>query len=157
LAKGKSARAYEAIGKLIADPERSLPFLKKRLQAAAPADAERLGRLIADLDSEAFRKREAASRELSNLGEAAEPALSTVLSRKPSLEMRKRLESLLRELEHKQKRLTMARLRAIQVLECIGTKDAQELLKDLAEGTGGTPGTRDAGAARRRIQARLLN
>jgi WD40 repeat protein len=154
LAKGKSARAYEAIGKLIADPERSLPFLKKRLQAAPPVDAERLGRLIADLDSEEFDKREEASRELSKLGEAADAALRTALSRKPSLEMRKRLENLLRELEQKQKRLTMARLRAIQVLEGIGTKDAQALLKDLVEGTGGVSGMGDAGAALRRIQVR---
>jgi hypothetical protein len=154
LAKGKSARAYEAIGKLVADPERSLPFLKERLQAAPPADAERLGRLTADLDSEEFRKRDTASHELSKLGAAAEPALRTALSRKPSLEMRKRLETLLRELERKQKRLGMARLRAIQVSEGIGTKPAQTVLKDLAEGTGGAPGTRDAGAAMRRIQAR---
>jgi hypothetical protein len=156
-AKCKSARAYEAIGKLVADPERSLPFLKKHLQAASPADAERLGRLIADLDSEEFRKREAASRELSMLGAAAEPALRTAISRKPTLEMRKRLEALLRDLARKQKRLGMAGLRAIQVLECIGTKDAQQGLKDLAEGTGGAPGTRDAGAALQRIQARPPN
>jgi hypothetical protein len=62
--------------------------------------------LIADLDSEEFSKREAASCELAKLGESAEPALRTALSRKPSLEMRKRFESLLHELEYKQKRLT---------------------------------------------------
>ena len=48
-------------------PARSVPFLKERLRPAPGADAKQLARLIADLDADAFEKREAASRELARL------------------------------------------------------------------------------------------
>ncbi len=135
--EGKSARAYRAIGRLIADRGRSLPFLTQRLAVVPPADAGQLHRLIADLDSGAFTKREAASRELSKLGIAAEPAVRAALAKASSLEVRKRLGKLVQEFEQKRERLSLARLRAVQVLEHIGTSDAQRVLKSLAEGPDG--------------------
>jgi hypothetical protein len=153
LAKGQSAGAYEAMGKLIASPGRTVPFLKKRLLVPA-ADGARLRRLIADLDSDEFATREAASLALAKLGRAAGPALRAALRGKPSLEMRRRLDALLRAIEREEDRLALAHVRAVQVLEAIGTKEAQLLLEKLAEGAGGEPAGREGREALQRARPR---
>src|SRR5262249_22032334 len=83
LERGKSGPAYEAMGKMVADPDRSLPFLRRHLEVLRPPDAERLRRLIADLDADAFSRRDTASRELAGLGERAGPALRAALAAEP--------------------------------------------------------------------------
>jgi hypothetical protein len=108
------------------------------------ADAEQLRRIIADLDHENFDKREAASGKLSDLGLAAGPAMRAAVAKEQAPEMRRRLEKLLGELEPKQEKLSVAHRRANQVLESIGTKEAQLLLKSLAEGADFAPHLIDA-------------
>jgi WD40 repeat protein len=149
-AKGKSARAYEAMGRLMANPEIAIPFLKKRLFVPG-VNAERLKRWIADLDSDVFQVRDSASRALARQGRSAGPALLAALAAKPSLEPRLRLTRLLRMVEREEESLFPAYARAIQILEGIGTKEAKKFLKDLAEGTGGVVGIREAHEALRRI------
>jgi WD40 repeat protein len=65
---------------------------------AAPADPERLARLLAGLNSNSFAAREEATRELERLGEAAETALREALKGRPSAEVRRRAEALLAKL-----------------------------------------------------------
>lgn len=55
--------------------------------------------LVTDLDNSEFAVREAATRELEELGETAEPALRKVLADKPSLEVRRRVEPIVKKLE----------------------------------------------------------
>jgi len=45
--------------------------------------------LLAELDSDKFERREAASRQLADLGEEAEPALEEALKAGPSLDKRR--------------------------------------------------------------------
>jgi WD40 repeat protein len=153
LAKGKSARAYEAMGELVANPERSMPFLKQRLLVPR-LDAERLRRLAADLDSDSFATREAASVALAKRGRAAAFALRAALSGKPSLEQRRRARALLRDIEQEEDKLTLMHTRAIQVLEASGTKEAGAILKSLTEGGEGLHAAREARDALQRIAAK---
>lgn len=153
LARGRSATAYEAMGQLRARPEGVVRFLQKRL-LVPPADGARLRRSIADLDSDRFATRETASRALAKLGRAAGPALRTALRGKPSLEVRLRIERLFRTIQREEDRLSPAYIRAIQVLEGIRTKDARQLLKALAEGSGGPHAAREACAALQRLQVK---
>jgi WD40 repeat protein len=158
LEEGKAPKAYEAIGRLIEDSERTLPYLQKQLQTVRPADAAYLERLIAELDSDQFENRESASGELLKLGMIAEPRMRAALAKGPSLEMRKRLLDLLRNVEEKRKELSpeeRSHIRAVQVLERIRTKEAQQLLKSLAEGAEGLPRTRDSWEALQRIQSKF--
>jgi WD40 repeat protein len=151
--EGRSACAYQAMGRLIGNPAQSVPFLKKRLHVAPPADARRLRQLTADLDHPTYARREAASRALAELGMAAAPALRTALAKNPTPEMRWRLERLLAVLQ--QKEASRSYLRAIQALERIGTDDARQLLKILADGTASDLATNtDALEALRRIQTK---
>ncbi len=131
---GKSARAYGAIARLAADPERALPLLRRRLGVRPRPEARRLDALLADLGSDRFARREAASRELAGLGLAAAPALRAALGRPLPLEIRRRVEKLLRAVDDRLRGPEYAR--ALQVLERIGTPDAQALQRYLAEAAG---------------------
>jgi WD40 repeat protein len=157
LERGEAPKAYEAIGRLIMDADRAVPFLARRLRAARPVDAADLGRLIADLDSEEFRRREEASRELARLGVTAEPAMRAALLGKISLEKRRRLAQLLGKLEGTRRKLSpdeLAHVRAVQVLDGVGTAEARRLLARLAGGFADAPRTADAREALRRLRAR---
>lgn len=154
---GNTATAYEAMGRFIADPQHTLPFLRKRLRQIAPVEEKLLHQWIADLDSDSFDKRESASRQLGQLGAVAERTLRKAQSRPTSLEMRRRIEKLLQPLELTEMWMfpeELAHVRAIQVLESIGTMDARQLLKYLAAGAGSITRTRDAQEALQRMRHR---
>ncbi|MGH7223307.1 MAG: WD40 repeat domain-containing protein, partial [Gemmataceae bacterium] len=157
LETGKATAAYPVMGRLIADPRHTLPFLRKRLRKVPPVEEKRLLQWIADLDSDSFDKREAASRELGRLGPVAESALRKPLTGPISLEMRRRLTDFLRPLEGGETRFSpeeLAHVRAIQVLERIGTSEARQILKYLAEGEKRLDRTRDAQEALQRMRQR---
>lgn len=153
-----AAAAHLAIGSLTADPARAVAFLKDRLKpAVAKVDPQQVRKLIADLDHEDFATRESATRELTKLADDAEPMLREVLaSGKPSLETGKRLEAVLAVVKP---RLPVAgealrSVRCIQVLEGIGTREAREVLEQLAGGAPGARQTQEAKLALERLARR---
>ena len=79
--------------------------------------------------------RKAAAANLIQVGEQAVPALRKVLASSPTLEMRKRIEELLEKLTGGTLSTAQLRLvRAVEVLERIGTPEAREVLRTLAQG-----------------------
>src|SRR5262249_13190910 len=86
LAGGRAAPAYRGMGVLAAYPDRSLPFLKRRLRTGEKADAA-IRRLVEQLDDEQFGVREKATRELAERGEEAEPALRRALADQPPADL----------------------------------------------------------------------
>jgi RNA polymerase sigma factor (sigma-70 family) len=151
LADDGARKAYRAIHTLAASPSQAVPFLGDHLQPAAAADPERVRQLIADLDSDRFAVRAAAAKELSGLGERIEPALRQALEGKQSAEVRKRLEALLAAPPTPRRPESVRTLRAIQVLERIGTPEAQQILRKLAAGAAAARETRDANEALERL------
>jgi hypothetical protein len=157
LAGEDAARAYRAIWALVENPRPSTSFLKARLRPVAPTDAKHVARLLADLGSKRFAVRRRATQELAKLQELAEPALRKVLEGQPSLEVRQRVERLLAKLTSLRWNPTserLRRLRALEVLEHIGTPGAKEVLKSLAGGAGGSPLTQEAKASLERLARR---
>jgi hypothetical protein len=153
LASADAACAIDAVWALAASPRESVPFLAKHLKPAiAPPEVPQL---IRDLDSEDFDTRDRAWRDLIKLGEAADPGLRAALRDKPSLECKRRIEQLLAKT-----RLPLAAgdvlrgVRAVHVLETIGTADAQQILQRLAKGAEGARLTEDAQASVRRLGIR---
>jgi WD40 repeat protein len=127
-----SAAAYRAVWTLAEHPDQSIPFLKKQLRSSEPAiDKDRLRQWLADLDSNDFQTREAASRELAKLGQAIEPNLRAALAKAESVEARRRLERLLEDLRSEQSAEALQRSRAVRALELIGSPDAMEVLHTL--------------------------
>jgi hypothetical protein len=105
---------------------------------------------IKDLDSEEFVVRDKASRALEALGEKAYPLLQKALTDAPSLEPRRRIEKLLGRLNYPlTSPNTIRELRAVEVLEHIGTAQARQVLRKLAEGA---PGSRLTDAARASLE-----
>jgi hypothetical protein len=151
---GALPRAYPARAALLASPEDSLPFLKEKLRPVPAADAARVKRLIAELGDKRFAVREKAMADLQQLGEQAAPLLREALRTAKSLEARRRLETLLKGLDgwSAEKQRT---LRALDVLESVGTPPARTLLQSLAGGLPGCFLTREAQAALRRLGRRL--
>jgi WD40 repeat protein len=154
LTSSNGETVYRAMGELIADPAGTVAFLKANLRSApAPSDMA-VDKLIERLDASTFTEREAAFRELNNLGTPAVPRARERLPR-VILEVRQRLEKFLQE-HDRGGRLTGVRLRerrAVELLEAIRSAVAEDVLKSFAK-SGNTPLTRDAAAAAKRLSAR---
>jgi WD40 repeat protein len=154
LAGDDAAKAHEAIWKLIAAPEQALAIFRSRLTPAAFTDKQRLQQLLADLDSNQFKTREIASRELAKMGAFAETALRRRLADQPSGEVRRRIEKLLAAPVPPAAGECLRRLRAVRVLEQLGSEQARSLLTVLADGADGARETQAARAALQRLQGK---
>jgi hypothetical protein len=151
---GSAARSYRAIGQMTASPERTVAVLRQRLKPAPLADTKRIAGLIAGLGSEQFQTREQAMKDLEKLGEVVAPALQKALAGDGKLEVKRRLEGLLEKLEGASlPPETLRAVRAVEVLEGIGTPAARAVLERLvAEGAPEARLTREAEAALRRLK-----
>jgi dipeptidyl aminopeptidase/acylaminoacyl peptidase len=156
LASKDASKAFDTIGLLTAAPQQAVPLLKDNLKPVpASVESKEVARLIADLDSERFEVRQKAMEDLKRLGEHAEPGLREALNDKLSLEARKRVEELLegiRALSTSPERLR--ELRAVEVLEHIGTPAAHQVLQSLANGAPTARLTHEAKAALDRLTRR---
>jgi RNA polymerase sigma factor (sigma-70 family) len=137
LARDDGGKVYAAVRLLRADPARSVPFLQKRLAPKDDGpDPKKVKQLIADLDSDEFDKRDAATKELERLGHAVESQLRDALAANPSLELTRRVERLLKRLEEQRQSLTAEQqrdVRAVRVLEQVATPEARKLLQALSK------------------------
>ena len=154
LGSADGAKAYRAIGQLIAVSKESVPFLNEHLRPVEGIPRASISRLVADLGSERYAEREKAQRELEKLQDLAEEALSKALAAGPTLEVRQRIERLLEKADLLKSPERLRSLRAIEVLEHIGTPEAQKVLQKLAEGAPEARQTREARASLERLAKR---
>jgi WD40 repeat protein len=155
LACEDGGKAYGAMRALAADPARAVALLADLLHPVRALDAgqrEEVARLIGELDDNRFDVREKASRQLATLGEAAEAALRLALERKPSHEVRRRLNRVVTALAARRQGPDGLRLlRAVEVLERLGTPQARRLLERLAGGAPSARLTKEARASLARL------
>jgi hypothetical protein len=151
---GDARTAQRAVRTLATAPGQAVPFLTDRLRPAVAADGQRVQQRIAALDSRQFAVRDAAAKELIQLGEQIEPALRAVLEGSPSLEKQQRIEKILAGLRSIPTTATLRTLRALQALERIGTPEARRVLRRLADGAPAARETREARAALERLERR---
>jgi hypothetical protein len=134
-----------ALWGLVHAPQFALPLLKRELRPE-PVSA-RAHQLVAQLNSPMFKEREQAVAELLVLAERAVPTLRAGLETAASLEQRRRIEGLLARLDEPGAILACLReLRAIEVLERIGTVEARDLVEVVAGGDPNARLTREARA-----------
>jgi hypothetical protein len=153
LADKDAGRAFDAVRKLIGSPEQAVMLIKERVKPATPADPKRLAQLLADLESDRFQVRGKAQAELEGLGELAESALRWALTQDPPLDLRQRAKRLLRMLSVPTAG-QMRDLRAVELLELIGSSDTRQVLQTLAGGVAGSRLTREATSALQRLTKR---
>ena len=141
---------------LSAAGEPAIALLKTKLAPCSVSQHNLIKHLVAELDDEDFEIREHASRELASQIDEARALLQETRDRKPTAEVRRRVDELLTgEIDGILGESTRS-LRALAVLERIGTAEAKALLKKLAAGAPDALLTQQAQAALQRLKRRGL-
>jgi RNA polymerase sigma factor (sigma-70 family) len=154
LAKRESAESFQSEGRFLAAPADAVKFLARQMKPVKALDPGRVKRLLADLDSDEFAVREAASKALAGLDEQATPYLEGTLKSTESPEVRARVTRLLEQRRRDAIPAEQIRqIRAVMVLERMGAGEAKDLLKRWAGGPAGARLTREAAAALKRLEA----
>jgi WD40 repeat protein len=158
LSREDSGVAFQALWSLVASPREFLDFVKTRVPVISVDEAKRIPKLISDLDSDDFNVRDKASSGLEALGMKAEADLRHYLEGKPTVEAGRRAERLLAKLNKDEKPMATPTerqaMRLLEVLEQIGTKEAKQLLLDLAERGQGQGLRKEARASLERMGKR---
>ncbi len=152
LALREADKPHAAIAWLAARPAESMPFLAERVKAPEKPTAQQVAEWINQLNADAFRDREAAEAKLRgavrDFAKTLEDAATTTTSPEVRTRLRKLLAAKDRWLPSPEERRM---LRAIEVLERIGTPVARDVLKKLAAGPAEAWVTTDATAALERL------
>ena len=151
-----AAKAYPAVWRLAdAADDVVIPFVKKQIRPVTAEDMAKIRRAIRDLDSDEFRIRDRAFKDLADLGYAAQVPLRAALDKQPSAESRHRVEQLLAKVVGPPAAGESLRTaRALSVLEAKGNPAAKEFLRELAGGVADAWLTQEAKAALRRVEGR---
>lgn len=132
LGSTEPAKALQACAVLYG-AKKAVPFLKGHLKLkATAADAKQVEKLVADLDHDSFQVREQADDELEKLGLAALPALEAAFKATRSIEVRMRVKRLLDRCKEMPEFLQNQR--GLEVLVALRTKEAREVVEELAKG-----------------------
>jgi hypothetical protein len=156
LANADPTIACRAVWALADAPALAVPFLAARLKPVAAPDAAQVRRWIADLGDAQYAKRQSAMAELERLGCLVEEPLATALQTAPELEVRRRIERLLDAIPGAPAPAALRPLRAIHVLELIGSPEARTVLQALAGGAPAAWPTCEARAGLERLKKRAV-
>jgi RNA polymerase sigma factor (sigma-70 family) len=158
LAGDDGPQSYAAIWALSRGPAaKVVSFIRERLPVARGPDAERLRRLLRELDSDDFEVRRTALRTLEGMRDEARPALRQALTGGLSAEVRKHLEGLVAGSERLLHAGDVLRgVRAVEVLERVGTAEAQQVLQELAKGAPEARLTQEAKTSLERLARRAV-
>ncbi|HYV38778.1 MAG TPA: WD40 repeat domain-containing protein [Gemmataceae bacterium] len=156
LADEKAEVGYAAVWTLCAAGKPAVAYFKEKLQPEKTTAGDQIKDLLDRLDNEKYQTREAAFGALKKLGSAIETELRLALADdKTSPEVRKRLQKLLDSLDKRPASSEELRyVRALQVLERIGTTEARAVLTALAGGAPGSWLTQQAQLAVKRLESR---
>ena len=128
-------------------------FLARRLLPVEPVADARLGSLVADLGDASFPTREKAELALAAGRDGVRNRLAQALRGAADLEVRKRLQRLLKPLGPREPE-RLRECRAVLALEARATPEARQLLRRYAAGVPGARLTREAKDACRRLGER---
>jgi WD40 repeat protein len=147
-----AADAWRALWHLLAYPGPATELLRARAKPI-PAWTD-TPEQIAKLDHPKYAVREEAARELARRGAVVEGDLRAALQKTTSAEQRERLEGLLNKLNYAvaPDGEVLRGLRAVWLLERLGTAEAKKLLERLADGASGSRVTLEAKAAVERLK-----
>jgi WD40 repeat protein len=143
--------AYLAIKALAQSPDQAIGLLRKKATAAGTEPPFK--QWIDELDSDSFKVRTNAMKELTSAGERAEAALHEALARPLTLEARRRIELLLERLPGAPPHpTTLAALRSLEVLEMINTPEAHKLIEEIGQSPGDPLRKREAEQTLKRLK-----
>jgi hypothetical protein len=154
LAEKRMRPAHQAMRVLAAAPDRAVALFRERLRPAAgeAIDDKKIRQWIKDLDDDAFEVRQRATAALARFGAYLRPTLKKARDATASLETKLRLDDLLGAMDRPPTSEELRDLRAVDVLEQIGTKEARKLLRALASGATQASLTQAASRALKRLE-----
>jgi hypothetical protein len=154
LAAREAGQSFKSEGRFLAAPADAVKFFAEKVKPVAALDPKRIQRLLADLGSDVFAVREAASKALDGLDQQAKPYLENALKRAESLEFRLRVKRILEQQQGAALTSEQLRqIRAVMVLELLGDGASKNLLKRWAGGPVGAGLTTEASLALKRLKA----
>jgi WD40 repeat protein len=149
---GDAVRARRAVWALTDAGRESVALIASRLKPRPAAPRDRVARLIEDLAGDDPKARERAAGELLELGDQSSRPLERLLAQSKTPAARQRVEQLLRQLNAP---LTdgnkLRELRAIHVLEQIGTLEGRTVLRRIEGNASGTRLGMEAKSALQRL------
>ena len=152
LGDARADRAFTAIWTLVSMPQETVALLKEKVKPWR-LERDRIAQWITDLENERFAVRDKATAAIMALGELAVPTLQGALVPGLRLEKRRRLEMLIKKVGEEPLTLQQLRdLRALEVLELIGTPETRPLLEAIAGGDPEARLTQDALIALQRLK-----
>jgi hypothetical protein len=137
LASEQASRGHHALWQAVASAKEGVPFLGSQLYLLDP---KKVDKLFADLNSEQYRVRTDATKELEKYGIWMKGRLLAMHKNPPTLEVQRRVDQMLAKLDVpgslslEQERLRVRRV--MLVMEQVGSPEALAVLEKLA---GGAP------------------
>ena len=153
LTASEAAESFKSEGRFVWAPADAVKFFAEKIKPVEALDPKRIQRLLADLGSDVFAVREAASKAIRALDEQAIPYLEATLKSAESVEVRLRVQRILEQ--HQGAPLTseqIRRSRAVMLLELIGDGASKSLLQRWAGGPAGAQLTTEAAATLTRLE-----
>jgi hypothetical protein len=145
-------KAWRAMARLAESGDSAVTFVRQRIRPVPRGTDAHLDRIFRALDANRFPDREAASKELDALGAAAVGRVKARLKPGVPEEVRARVGRYLAKYDRPGPHADELRsLRAVEVLEAIGTEAAKGLLRELTRGDDTAPLTREARETLRRL------
>ena len=153
-----AGKGWRAVWRFDGDPTAAVRLIRSKLKPAERIPAADVARLLADIDSPDFRKREAATKKLEAIIDQVGPTVVEAEKRSDaSPELKERLRKVLAAAPSDDRPLSARAAglsRAVAVLEQVHTTDAEAALRELAGGATGAWLTREAESALARLAMR---
>jgi WD40 repeat protein len=156
LGRAEGRMSFRAMTELIGAPGHAIVLFRTHLAPVPSIKGAVIEGLIAELRHDKYAVREQATKELAKLEERARPFMIKALAGKTDGELAKRLQYLIDLLDAPPAEPDHLRgLRAVEVLERIGTPAALQLLDEWAQGDAHARLTQLGRQAGRRVRQRL--
>jgi WD40 repeat protein len=153
LASEDATIAYDAICAWAESGD--VEFLSSAVKPAPLVDRSKIDQLVADLDSANFGKRQKAEQALEEIAESAKVTLREIAKQSEVLEVRRRLESIVSKVDESiPSPMVLQTIRAIEVLERVGSPEARQILRRLAAGAPHASVTLEAAQSLQRLESR---
>jgi hypothetical protein len=146
--------AFASMGRLIEKPDAAIALFRERIRPAEPIGEQRLRQLFSDLDDSSYAVRTRAATELRRAAELIRDELDKhAAAPGTSVEARRQLRRLLERIDEPTLDL-IVRLRALEVLERMGTPAARALVAEWAAGAPPARFTQEAAATLQRMKSK---
>lgn len=133
LGSDRISHVWQATRTLEQNPNAALPLLRDQLQRVQMPTPEQVERWVKNLEARSFHEREKASQDLTAVVLLVEAQLQQKLRSGASMETQRRLQAILAQIERPVTSPEAARfLRALRILEHLGTAEARKVLETIA-------------------------